>query len=150
MVRGDDRGDPMSRAVAFLLVAATACQSSASSTATSAPPASQTAAVTVATTAAPSAPGVKSALSAAPGTQVTVVGLYLGWKGPCMGSAPTRSAWMLADAEGQGAPCVYVDGPAVPGVSPNAALGKNIRVRVVGVMRDDGGKYIEAQKVERQ
>ena len=131
---------------------AAACQSSGSPTTSSAPPASQTSAVGTSVTPLPAAAsGVAALAAAAPGSPVDVVALYLGWKGPCMGSPPTRSAWMLADAEQKGAPCLYVDGPDVAGASPNAALGKNIRAHVVGILREDGGrKYIEAQRVERQ
>jgi hypothetical protein len=138
--------------IASVLAAVAACQSSGTTT-SSAPPASQTAAVgtSVGTVPAAASAGVAAVSSAAPGSPVDVVALYLGWKGPCMGSPPTRSAWMLADGEQKGAPCLYVDGPEVPGVSPEAALGKNIRVHVVGVLREERGrKFIEAQRVERQ
>ena len=47
-----------------------------------------------------------------PGSKATVRGLYLGWRGPCQGAPPTRSAWQLADNDQKGAACLYVDGPA--------------------------------------
>jgi hypothetical protein len=94
---------------------------------------------------------VAGALTMPAGSSLVVRGLYLGWSGPCKISPPTRSAWQLADAEAVGAPCVYVSGPMVRGVSPANALGKNIWVRVEGVMEERGGKrYLRATQVERE
>jgi hypothetical protein len=87
--------------------------------------------------------------TATAGTTVTVTGLYLGWKGPCVGDAPTRSAWQLAEANSPGAACIYVDGPMLNGVAPEA-VGAGVSVRVSGTVRVDGAtRYLEAKGVER-
>jgi hypothetical protein len=87
----------------------------------------------------------------APGSQAVVRGLFLGWRGPCQGQAPTRSAWMLADADQPGAPCLYVDGPNPPGADPAARGGPPVWVRVDGRLDADGtDRYLSARKVERE
>lgn len=107
----------------------------------------------------PAAPGaaggssgtVAQALVAAAGSRVAVRALYLGWSGPCRKSPPSRSAWQLADAEAVGAPCMYVVGPMVQGVSPSNALGKNVWVRAEGVVTGEGdARYLQADRVERE
>jgi len=92
---------------------------------------------------------VAEVASAGTGAALLVTGLYLGWKGPCVGEPPTRSAWQLAQDVTPGSPCVYVDGALLSGVPPEAAQG-NIRVRVQGILRVDGNlRFIEARSVER-
>ncbi len=87
--------------------------------------------------------------NAGAGAALSVTGLYLGWKGPCVGEPPTRSAWQLASDPAPGSPCVYVDGALLPGVPPEAAEA-NVRVRVQGILRIDGSaRYIEAKSIVR-
>ncbi len=84
------------------------------------------------------------------GTAIEVVGLYLGWSGPCKGEPPTRSAWQIADAAQVGAPCLYVDGPMVPGVAPNSPP-PGLKVRVKGVVRGEGAAgYLEAKEITKE
>jgi translation initiation factor IF-2 len=84
-----------------------------------------------------------------PGSQATVRGLYLGWRGPCAGSPPTRSAWQLADSDQPGAACLFVDGPTPSGTNP--AEGQPIWVRVDGRLDAAGpDRYLSARRVERE
>lgn len=129
-----------------------ACQSS--STPNNAPPPavapSGPATATAAMAAAPGPLTVSDALQQAPGNALQLKGLYLGWNGSCAGKPPTRSAWQLADSSDPSAPCIYVDGPAVPGVQPNAPP-PNLTVVVRGKLVADGSsRYIQADSVEKQ
>lgn len=145
------------------LLAASACQRSTSASGGSAPPPTTPSAL-VGAPASPSdtavaRPGVSEAdmsavtvaeaLKAKPNAELVVKGAYLGWSGPCSGAPPTRSAWQLADASGQGSACIYVDGPQPEGARPNAPEA-NLRVTVQGVRRDYGSlPYIQATNVQR-
>ncbi|MBN2194782.1 MAG: hypothetical protein JW751_18345 [Polyangiaceae bacterium] len=92
---------------------------------------------------------VAGARSAQVGTDVVVTGLFLGWKGPCKGVPPSRSAWHLADGAAADAPCLYVDGRLPDGASAtNPPAG--FRVTVTGRVRaSDSGRFLEASAVER-
>jgi hypothetical protein len=93
---------------------------------------------------------VTQALGQAPGAEVEVTGLYFGWKGPCRGQPPTRSAWQLVESAEPAAPCIYVDGPNIPGVAANLPPA-NLLVVVHGKYKVDGDlRYIEADKVEKK
>jgi hypothetical protein len=131
-----------------LLVAA--CQSSANPSSAPPPvvaPSTATAAVAPAALSAPIS--VSQALQLAPGSAVQVKGIYLGWTGPCAGRPPTRSAWQLADSSDPSAPCLYVDGPAVRNVQPNAPPA-NLAVLVRGKLVVDGVlRYVKADSVEQ-
>lgn len=93
---------------------------------------------------------VSQALGQANASVVQVNGLYFGWNGPCAGKPPTRSAWQLVESNAPNAPCIYVDGPALSGVSPNAPPA-NLLVLVRGKVVVDGDlKYIQADTVEKR
>lgn len=93
---------------------------------------------------------VSQTLNLAPGSNVDVSGLYFGWKGPCKGQPPTRSAWQLVESNEPFAPCIYVDGPVVKGGSPNAPAA-NVWLRVQGVLKQEGDvRFIEAVRVDKQ
>ena len=84
------------------------------------------------------------------GSKATVRGLFFGWRGPCAGVPPTRSAWMLADADQKGAPCLYVDGPAPPGLDPSGK-GPPTWVRVDAQLVTAGpSTFLVAQHAERE
>ena len=96
------------------------------------------------------APTVSQVLAQSDGTVTSATGLYFGWKGPCRGAPPTRSAWQLVESAQPGAPCVYVDGPAVAGENPANPSG-SVFVVVHGTVKTEGGtRYIEASRVERK
>lgn len=85
-----------------------------------------------------------------PGSKATVRGLFLGWRGPCQGDPPTRSAWQLADADQKGAACLYVDGPVPPGLDP-AGRGAPTWVRVDAELVAAGpNHFLTAQKAEKE
>jgi len=151
------------------LLAASACQRSTSASGGSAPPPTTPSALVGATAAssdtAVARPGVSEAdmsarapmsavtvaeaLKAKSNAQLVVKGAYLGWSGPCSGAPPTRSAWQLADASGQGSACIYVDGPQPEGARPDAPEA-DLRVTVQGIRRDYGSlPYIQATNVQR-
>jgi hypothetical protein len=93
---------------------------------------------------------VSQALTQPEGNSLRVTGLYYGWKGPCQGKPPTRSAWQLVESNTPGAACVYVDGVDPRDVSPNAPPA-NVYVVVQGAMQLDGQtRYLQAQRVDRQ
>ncbi|HEY5960071.1 MAG TPA: hypothetical protein VIV60_26140 [Polyangiaceae bacterium] len=93
---------------------------------------------------------VSQASSQNVGTAMRVTGLYFGWKGPCQGKPPTRSAWQLVESNAPGAACIYVDGPELNGVSPSAPPA-NLYVVVQATLQVDGqARYLEAQRVEKQ
>lgn len=101
---------------------------------------------------APDAPAttVSQVLGQANASVVQVNGLYFGWNGPCVGKPPTRSAWQLVESNAPNAPCIYVDGPAPSGASPNAPAA-NLLVLVRGKVVVDGDlKYIQADTVEKR
>lgn len=141
----------------FIVLAATACQSSANQT-VSPPPATAPGGQQSQTTApaadlasdGTSALTVTQVLSQQPGSAVRVSGLYFGWKGPCRGQPPTRSAWQLVESTDPAAACIYVDGPSVPGISPNAPA-PNVVVVVQGKYKVDRDmRYIEADRIEKK
>jgi hypothetical protein len=100
--------------------------------------------------AAPAALSVSQVLQQPADSAVQSSGLYFGWNGPCKGKPPTRSAWQLVESNAADSPCIYVDGPAVPGVSPNAP-DANVLVVVRGKYRVDGKtSYIQADTVEKK
>jgi hypothetical protein len=73
-----------------------------------------------------SAPGniaVADIASQTVGAKVTVAGVFMGFNGACLSEAPSRSAWHLAASKEPNAPCVYVDGPFPPGLSPAVHAG---------------------------
>jgi hypothetical protein len=134
----------------FALTALVACQCSTSS----APPATTAPGGAVNRGTSPDSTGavstVSQALSQPSGTVVAVSGLYFGWKGPCKGMPPTRSAWQLVESIGPAAACIYVDGPAVAGVSPNAPPA-NVLVVVHGKYQIEGDmRYIAADSVDKK
>ena len=90
-------------------------------------------------------------ISAMPaGSKATVRGLYLGWRGPCQGPPPTRSAWQLADNDQKGAACLYVDGPPPAGVDL-AGRGAPVWVRVDAELVAAGpSMYLTAQHADRE
>lgn len=148
-------------ALLFGLAALTGCPGSGANGKGSAPPASESSAAITSTGSPPTSsasskgtelPTVAAVLSTAPDADVVVSGLYLGWEGPCTGSPPTRSAWQLADSETAAAGCVYVDGPLMQSLAQKAMIGKPVRVRVHGTVRqlDAGTRYLESRQVERQ
>src|SRR5262249_35191390 len=93
---------------------------------------------------------VAQAQALAAGSKALVRGLYLGWKGPCMDTPPTRSAWQLADSDQKGAPCLYVDGPGPPGLAP-AGGGAPTWVRVDGEVVTAGpSRFIASHKAEKE
>jgi hypothetical protein len=93
---------------------------------------------------------VSEALKQPADSAIHVKGLYLGWNGPCTGKPPTRSAWQLADSDAANAACVYVDGPAVPDVLPNAPP-PNLMLIVRGKLVVDGSlRYVKADSVDKQ
>lgn len=97
-----------------------------------------------------SAMTVTQTLTLAPGASIDVAGLYFGWKGPCKGAPPTRSAWQLVESNEPFAACIYVDGPMAKGLSPNAPAA-NTWLLVHGVLKLEGGaRYIEADRVEQK
>jgi len=151
------------------LLAAFACQSSTSASGGSAPPPTTPSALVGAPASLPdnaaaqpdvsegdvtarapvSAITVAEARKTKPNAQLVVKGTYLGWRGPCTGVPPTRSAWQLADSSDQGSACVYVDGPQPEGAQPNDPPA-SLRVTVRGVRRDyDSLPYIQATSVQR-
>jgi hypothetical protein len=67
-----------------------------------------------------------------------VRGLFLGWNGPCRTEPPTRSAWQIADGTAPDAPCLYVEGPMPPGVSPGGPSGPPVWIRVEAELRAAG------------
>ncbi len=147
-----------------------ACPGSASNQGSSPPPASAAAALTPSSggldkAGAPIEPAVgaagggagaagapvAAALSLPIGAEVVIQGLYLGWEGPCTGAPPTKSAWQLADDQAVGSGCIYVDGPLQSGLARKAAAGAPGRVRVTGVIREEGKlRYLQSAKVEPQ
>lgn len=137
-------------------LALAACQNSvnpsntaAASGSASSPPSSSSA-IPEATPTAPSVLSVSQVLQQPADSVVQSSGLYFGWNGPCKGKPPTRSAWQLVESNAVDAPCIYVDGPAVPGVAPNAP-DANILVVVRGKYRVDGkASYIQADTVEKK
>jgi hypothetical protein len=85
-----------------------------------------------------------------PGSKATVRGMYLGWRGPCQGTPPTRSAWQLADNDQKGAACLYVDGPAPAGVDP-AGHGAPVWVRVDAQLVTAGpSSFLTAQHADKE
>jgi hypothetical protein len=136
-----------------VLLVVAACQSSASPN--NAPPPAvapsspATPAPTVANAANAATLTVSAALNQLPDSAVQLSGLYLGWNGPCTGKPPTRSAWHLAESNAPNAPCIYVDGPAVPDAPANAPP-PNLTVVVRGKLVVDGNlRYIKADSVEK-
>jgi hypothetical protein len=98
----------------------------------------------------PGAVTVAQASAMAPGSKATVRGLYFGWRGPCHGAPPTRSAWQLADSDQKGAACLYVDGPFPPGLDP-AGRGAPTWVRVDGELITAGpDRFLASHKAERE
>jgi len=92
----------------------------------------------------PSVPSVAGLASMPAGSSVDVTAKFLGWKGPCRGTPPTRSAWQLADDSAPGSACVYVDGPMPSGLNPMGDSGMSVRVR--GTLESYGGSVsIRAQ-----
>ncbi len=85
----------------------------------------------------------------APGSKATVRGLFLGWRGPCQGAPPTRSAWQLADADQKGAACVYVDGPNPPGLDATGR-GAPVWVRVDGQLVAGPPPFLTSQHAEKE
>ena len=84
------------------------------------------------------------------GSKATVRGLYFGWRGPCAGVPPTRSAWMIADADQKGAPCLYVDGPAPSGLDP-AGRGAPTWVHVDAQLVTSGpSTFLAARHAEKE
>jgi hypothetical protein len=81
------------------------------------------------------------------GTQVDVTAGFFGWRGPCQGVPPTRSAWQLADGPQSGAACIFVDGPMPAGFGPTTDPGARVRVRG-SVSQVDGVRYIAAGLAE--
>ena len=76
------------------------------------------------------------------GMQLSLSGIFKGWKGQCKGSPPvTRSDWMLQDETA----CIYVSGPLPVGLQ--ARFPRDEPVTVSGFVRLSGsGKaYIEAK-----
>jgi hypothetical protein len=127
-----------------------ACQSSANSSSAPPPVVAPSGLSTAPAATSVASISVSDALRMAPDSVVQVKGLYLGWNGPCMGRPPTRSAWQLTDSDAPGAACIYVDGPALPGVQPNAPP-PNLVVLVHGRLVVDGALlYVRAEHVERQ
>ena len=93
---------------------------------------------------------VAQASAMAPGSKAMVRGLYLGWRGPCQGAPPTRSAWQLADSDQKGAACLYVDGPFPPGLDP-AGRGAPTWVRVDGELITSGpNHFLASHKAEKE
>ena len=98
----------------------------------------------------PAAVSVAQASALAPGSKAMVRGLYLGWRGPCQGAPPTRSAWQLADSDQKGAACLYVDGPFPPGLDP-AGRGAPTWVRVDGELITSGpNHFLASHKAEKE
>ena len=98
----------------------------------------------------PAAVTVAQASAMAPGSKAMVRGLYLGWRGPCQGAPPTRSAWQLADSDQKGAACLYVDGPFPPGLDP-AGRGAPTWVRVDGELITSGpNHFLASHKAEKE
>jgi hypothetical protein len=81
------------------------------------------------------------------GSAVDVTGKFFGWRGPCRGVPPTRSAWQLADDATPGAACVYVDGPMPAGLDPTGDSGMVVRVRGTLETYEDT-TYVRAQSTE--
>lgn len=81
------------------------------------------------------------------GTQVDVTAGFFGWRGPCQGVPPTRSAWQLADGPQAGAPCIFVDGPMPGGFGPTTDPGARVRIRGV-VNQSDGVRFVAASSAE--
>ncbi|MBN1606466.1 MAG: hypothetical protein JW940_07520 [Polyangiaceae bacterium] len=95
----------------------------------------------------PSASSVAGLASLPVGSSVDVTAKFFGWKGPCRGAPPTRSAWQLADDAAPGSACVYVDGPMPAGLNPAGDRGMSVRVR--GTLETDGNTTnIRAQSSE--
>lgn len=96
---------------------------------------------------APAAAGVAGLSGSASGSAVDVTAKFFGWKGPCRGDPPTRSAWQLADDAAAGSACAYVDGPMPGGLNPAGDTGMTVRVR--GTLETYGGAtIIKAQSAE--
>jgi hypothetical protein len=96
----------------------------------------------------PSASSIAGVVSLPAGSSVDVTAKFLGWKGPCRGTPPTRSAWQLADDSAPGSACVYVDGPMPAGLNPMGDSGMPVRVR--GTLENESGTVsIRAQSSER-
>ncbi len=86
-----------------------------------------------------------------PGSHAVVRGVFFGWRGPCRGRPPTRSAWQIADGDQPGAPCLYVDGPMPPGANAAAQPPPDVWVRVDGTLQASGpDRFVAAQHVERE
>ena len=152
-----------SATVALFVTGAVACQGSTGGS--TPPPASGTVANTPESPPAGPPAGTQQAGAAAPtsntvtvaqagtmgpGSKATVRGLFLGWRGPCQGDPPTRSAWQLADADQKGAACLYVDGPVPPGLDP-AGRGAPTWVRVDAELVAAGpNRFLTAQKAEKE
>ncbi|HVU02845.1 MAG TPA: hypothetical protein VHE30_13890 [Polyangiaceae bacterium] len=103
-------------------------------------------------TPAPSGTLTVAAISAmGPGARGSVRGVFLGWNGSCRDEPPTRSAWMLGDGPGKDAPCVYVDGPMPPGVSPGAPPPEPVWVRIDAEVRSAGpARFLVGTNVTRE
>ncbi len=86
-----------------------------------------------------------------PGSRAVVRGLYLGWRGPCRGAPPTRSAWQLADSNQPSAACLYVDGPSPPGLDPAGPGGAPTWVRVDAELIVAGpDRFLASRSAERE
>jgi hypothetical protein len=97
--------------------------------------------------AAPAPPSIAGLASLPVGSSVDVTAKFFGWKGPCRGEPPTRSAWQLADDSAVGSACVYVDGPIPSGLNPMGDSGMTVRVR--GTLETYGSTLnIKAQSSE--
>jgi hypothetical protein len=95
----------------------------------------------------PSGSPIAGLASMPAGTSVDVTAKFFGWKGPCSGEPPTRSAWQLADDAAPGSGCVYVDGPMPGGLNPAGDRGMSVRVR--GTLQTFGSTVsIRAQSSE--
>ena len=77
----------------------------------------------------PAAASIAGLASMPAGSSVDVTAKFFGWKDPCRGEPPTRSAWQLADDAAPGSACVYVDGPMPGGLNPAGDRGMSVRVR---------------------